>query len=230
MKDFFCTSVYFCVFVTVGSYLFGEFLKKKFHFKILNGMLIAIVITVGTVLLLKIDLSSYQANTKVLNFFLTPATVCLGIPLYEQFEKLKSNWKAILGGIVSGVIANMVSIFLLCLALRIGHREYVSILPKSITTAMGLALSEELGGLVPITMAVIIIAGNLGNIFAEVLCKLFKITEPVAKGVAIGTASHMLGTAKAMEIGDVEGAMSSLSIAVCGLITVVGASVFAQFI
>ncbi len=230
MKDFFCTSVYFCVFVTVGSYLFGEFLKKKFHFKILNGMLIAIVITVGTVLLLKIDLPSYQANTKVLNFFLTPATVCLGIPLYEQFEKLKSNWKAILGGIISGVIANMVSIFLLCLALRIGHREYVSILPKSITTAMGLALSEELGGLVPITMAVIIIAGNLGNIFAEVLCKLFKITEPVAKGVAIGTASHMLGTAKAMEIGDVEGAMSSLSIAVCGLITVVGASVFAQFI
>ena len=230
MKDFFCTSVYFCVFVTVGSYLFGEFLKKKFHFKILNGMLIAIVITVGTVLLLKIDLPSYQANTKVLNFFLTPATVCLGIPLYEQFEKLKSNWKAILGGIVSGVIANMVSIFLLCLALKIGHREYVSILPKSITTAMGLALSEELGGLVPITMAVIIIAGNLGNIFAEVLCKLFKITEPVAKGVAIGTASHMLGTAKAMEIGDVEGAMSSLSIAVCGLITVVGASVFAQFI
>ncbi len=230
MKDFFCTSVYFCVIVTVGSYLFGEFLKKKFHFKILNGMLIAIVITVGTVLLLKIDLPSYQANTKVLNFFLTPATVCLGIPLYEQFEKLKSNWKAILGGIVSGVIANMVSIFLLCLALKIGHREYVSILPKSITTAMGLALSEELGGLVPITMAVIIIAGNLGNIFAEVLCKLFKITEPVAKGVAIGTASHMLGTAKAMEIGDVEGAMSSLSIAVCGLITVVGASVFAQFI
>lgn len=230
MKDFFCTSVYFCVFVTVGSYLFGEFLKKKFHFKILNGMLIAIVITVGTVLLLKIDLPSYQANTKVLNFFLTPATVCLGIPLYEQFEKLKSNWKAILGGIVSGVIANMVSVFLLCLALKIGHREYVSILPKSITTAMGLALSEELGGLVPITMAVIIIAGNLGNIFAEVLCRLFKITEPVAKGVAIGTASHMLGTAKAMEIGDVEGAMSSLSIAVCGLITVVGASVFAQFI
>ena len=230
MKDFFCTSVYFCVFVTVGSYLFGEFLKKKFHFKILNGMLIAIVITVGTVLLLKIDLPTYQANTKVLNFFLTPATVCLGIPLYEQFEKLKSNWKAILGGIISGVIANMVSIFLLCLALKIGHREYVSILPKSITTAMGLALSEELGGLVPITMAVIIIAGNLGNIFAEVLCKLFKITEPVAKGVAIGTASHMLGTAKAMEIGDVEGAMSSLSIAVCGLITVVGASVFAQFI
>ncbi|MBP5175478.1 MAG: LrgB family protein [Treponema sp.] len=230
MKDFFCGSVYFCVFLTVGSYLLGDWMKKKFHFKILNGMLIAIVISIGTVLLLKIDLPTYQANTKVLNFFLTPATVCLGIPLYEQFEKLRSNWKAILGGIISGVLANMVTVLGMCLVFGVGHREYVSILPKSITTAMGLALSEELGGLVPITMAVIIIAGNLGNIFAEILCKLFRITEPVAKGVAIGTSSHMLGTAKAMEIGDVEGAMSSLSIAVCGLITVVAASIFAQFI
>lgn len=230
MKDFFCGSVYFCVFLTVGSYLLGDWMKKKFHFKILNGMLIAIVISIGTVLLLRIDLPTYQASTKVLNFFLTPATVCLGIPLYEQFEKLRSNWKAILGGIISGVLANMVTVLGLCFALRVGHREYVSILPKSITTAMGLALSEELGGLVPITMAVIIIAGNLGNIFAEILCKIFRITEPVAKGVAIGTSSHMLGTAKAMEIGDVEGAMSSLSIAVCGLITVVAASIFAQFI
>lgn len=230
MKDFFCGSVYFCVFLTVGSYLLGDWMKKKFHFKILNGMLIAIVISIGTVLLLRIDLPTYQASTKVLNFFLTPATVCLGIPLYEQFEKLRSNWKAILGGIISGVLANMVTVLGLCLVLRVGHREYVSILPKSITTAMGLALSEELGGLVPITMAVIIIAGNLGNIFAEILCRIFRITEPVAKGVAIGTSSHMLGTAKAMEIGDVEGAMSSLSIAVCGLITVVAASIFAQFI
>ena len=230
MKDFFCGSVYFCVFLTVGSYLLGDWMKKKFHFKILNGMLIAIVISIGTVLLLKIDLPTYQANTKVLNFFLTPATVCLGIPLYEQFEKLKSNWKAILGGILAGVAANLVSVLGFCLLLKIGHTEYVSLLPKCVTTAIGLSLSSEVGGVPAITMAAIVITGNLGNIFAEHLCKLFRITNDVARGVAIGTSSHVLGTAKALEIGEVEGAMSSLSIAVAGLLTVIGATFFVKFI
>lgn len=230
MKDFFTTSVFFCVFITVGSYLLGCFLKKKFHFKILNGMIISIAIMIPAVIFLPMDLVDYQANTKVLNFFLTPATICLAIPLYEQFEKLKSNWKAILGGIIAGVLANLVSVFGFCLLLKIGHTEYVSLLPKCVTTAIGLSLSSELEGVPAITMAAIVITGNLGNIFAEHLCKLFRIKNEVARGVAIGTSSHVLGTAKAMEIGEVEGAMSSLSIAVAGLLTVVGSTFFVKFI
>lgn len=102
-------------------------------------------------------------------------------------------------------------------------------LPKSITTAIGMGISEELGGYVSITVAIIVLTGVLGNMCAESVCKLFKIEEPIAKGIAIGTASHAIGTSKAMELGDIEGAMSSLSIVVSGLITVIGASVFAQF-
>ena len=230
MKDFFTGSVFFCVFITVGSYLFGNFLKKKFHFKILNGMIISIAITIVAVIFLPMDLEDYQANTKVLNFFLTPATVCLAIPLYEQFEKLKSNWKAILGGILAGVLANLFSVLGFCLLLKIGHTEYASLLPKCVTTPIGVSLSSELGGIPAITMAAIVITGNLGNIFAEHLCRLFHIKKDIAQGVAIGTSSHVLGTSKAMEMGEVEGAMSSLSIAVAGMLTVIGSSVFVKFI
>lgn len=230
MKDFFTASVFFCVFITVGSYLLGNFLKKKFHFKILNGMLISVALTILAVVFLPMDLEDYKANTKVLNFFLTPSTICLAIPLYEQFEKLKSNWKAIIAGILAGVLANLFSVLGFCLLLKIGHTEYVSLLPKCVTTAIGLTLSAELDGIPAITMAAIVITGNLGNIFAEHLCKIFHIKNEIAKGVAIGTSSHVLGTAKAMEIGEVEGAMSSLSIAVAGLLTVIGATFFVHFI
>ena len=103
-------------------------------------------------------------------------------------------------------------------------------MPKSITTAIGMGISEELGGYVTITVAVIIITGVLGNICGEAVCKIFKITNPVAKGIALGTSSHAIGTAKAMEMGEIEGAMSSLSIVIAGICTMVGASVFANFI
>ena len=124
----------------------------------------------------------------------------------------------------------MLSVFLFALVFHLNHAEYVTFLPKSITTAIGMGVSEELGGHVAITVAVIIITGIIGNIFAEIVCKLFKIKEPIAVGIAIGSSSHALGTAKAMEIGDVEGAMSSLSIVVSGLLTVLGAMIFSNFI
>ena len=124
----------------------------------------------------------------------------------------------------------MFSIFLMCLAFELNHKEYITVLPKSITTAIGMGISEELGGVVPITVAVIVITGIIGNIFAEGVCKVFRITNPIAKGIAIGTSSHALGTAKAMEMGEVEGAMSSLSIVVSGILTVIGAGIFAGLI
>ena len=165
-----------------------------------------------------------------LSWFLTPATVCLAIPLYEQIELLKTHWKAVIAGILSGVLTSLVTVFVLSKIMSLSHKEYVTMLPKSITTAIGMGVSEELGGYVTITVAVIIVTGVLGNILADFICKIFRITEPIAKGLAIGSASHAIGTAKAMEMGEIEGAMSSLSIAVAGIITVVGASIFANFI
>ena len=157
---------------------------------------------------------------------LTPATICLAIPLYEQLELLKHNWKAIVLGILSGVLASLGSILGMAVLFGMSHEEYVTFLPKSITTAIGMGVSEKLGGFVPISVAAIIITGVLGNIFAELIFRIFRIREPIARGVALGTASHAIGTAKAMELGEVEGAMSSLSIVVAGLVTVGGASVF----
>ena len=160
---------------------------------------------------------------------LTPATICLAVPLYEQIGLLKKNYKAIIIGIIAGVLTSLTSVLLLVLLFRLEYASYVTLLPKSITTAIGMGVSEELGGYVPITVAVIIVTGVIGNMLAETVCKVFKINDPVAKGIAIGSSSHAIGTAKAMEMGDVEGAMSSLSIVVSGILTVIGANIFAGF-
>ena len=132
-------------------------------------------------------------------------------------------------GILSGVLASLCSVLLLALVFHFNHAAYVTFLPKSITTAIGIGVSEELGGHVSVTVVVIIITGVIGNIFAEKFLKLLCIKEPIAKGIAIGCSAHALGTAKAMEMGTIEGAMSSLSIVVCGVMTVIGSSIFAIF-
>jgi len=232
MKDaiiaFISDSTFFYVFLTLSTYELGLFLKKKFKMALFNPMMISILLSILVVVVLKIDISKYKQGTKFISFLLTPATVCLAIPLYEQFEKLKENWLAILLGIFSGAVTSMAIVLGLSTLFCLGHQEYVSLLPKSITTAIGIVISEQFGGLPAITVAVIVITGIVGNLFAEATLKLFRITNPVAKGVAIGTSSHALGTTKAMEMGEVEGAMSSLSIAVAGIITVILFSFFAQ--
>ena len=230
MKEFFQQTAFFGVFISLFSYGIGVFLRKKTKLSIFNPLLIAILLTMGALLLLDIDYEVYEGSAKYISYLLTPATVSLAIPLYEQIELLKKNWKAVFAGIFSGVLSSMVSVFLFALVFHLNHAEYVTFLPTSITTAIGMGVSEELGGHVAITVAVIIITGIIGNIFAEIVCKLFKIKEPIAVGIAIGSSSHALGTAKAMEIGDVEGAMSSLSIVVSGLLTVLGAMIFSNFI
>jgi predicted murein hydrolase (TIGR00659 family) len=230
MSELFANSVFFGVFISLFSYGIGTFLKKKFKLVIFNPLLISVIITIAALLILDIDYEKYSAGAKYISYLLTPATICLAVPLYEQFELLKKNYKAVLIGIAGGVVTSLVSVLLLVLLFNLGHSSYITLLPKSITTAIGIAVSEELGGYVAITAAVIIITGILGNILAESICKLFHITDPVAKGVAIGTSSHAIGTTKAMELGEIEGAMSSLSIVVAGLLTVIGAGIFSQFI
>lgn len=230
MKEILNNSLFFGVAISLIGYELGLMIKKKCKLAIFNPLLIAIIFVVVFLLVFKVDYDSYYSGAKYLSYLLTPATVCLAIPLYQQLELLKNNIRAILVGIVSGVLTSMTSVLVLCIIFGLNHEQYVTLLPKSITTAIGMGVSEEFGGIVTITVAVIIITGVFGNIFAEVICKCFRITEPVARGIAVGTSSHAVGTAKAMEMGEVEGAMSSLSIAVAGLLTVIGVSVFAQFL
>lgn len=229
MSEFTETSMFAGVTVSLLAYIIGALLKKKFKLAIFNPLLISIVLTIIILVIADIDYDVYAQGADYLSWFLTPATVCLAIPLYEQWELLKHNVKAVMLGITAGVLASLTTVLVLSLIMHLSHEEYVTLLPKSITTAIGMGVSEELGGYVTITVAVIIVTGVIGNIFGELICKIFRITEPISKGIAFGSASHAIGTAKAMELGDVEGAMSSLSIAVSGILTVVGASIFAHF-
>ena len=227
MIEFIENSVFFGTFVSLGAYEIGLLMKRKFKLAIFYPLLISIFCVMGILMVLGVDYESYEEGGKYISYLLTPATVCLAVPLYQQLHLLKKNIKAIAAGIVSGVLASLVSVLLLAKLFGLSHEEYVTLLPKSITTAIGMGVSEELGGIVTITVAVIIITGVLGNVIADAVYKIAKIEEPVAKGLALGTSAHAIGTAKAMELGEVEGAMSSLAIAVAGLLTVIAASVFA---
>ncbi|MBQ3055605.1 MAG: LrgB family protein [Oscillospiraceae bacterium] len=229
MAEFFQNSVFFGSLVSLAFYGVGVLLKQKLKLAIFNPLLVAILLTMAFLLVFDIDYETYHAGAKYLSFLLTPATVALAIPLYEQFQKLKENAAAVAVGIITGVVTSMVSVLILCRLFGLGHVEYVTLLPKSITTAIGMGVSEELGGYVAITVAVIIVTGIIGNIIAQGVCRIFRITHPVAKGIGIGSASHAIGTTKAMELGEVEGAMSGLSIALSGILTVLLAGVFAKF-
>lgn len=219
-------SQYFGLILSLGAYIAGMLLKRKCKLFIFNPLLIAIALTITILVILDIDYQSYNSSAKYLGYLLTPATVCLAIPLYEQFAMLKKNFTAILIGISSGVITSCATIFAMSLMFRLGHVEYVTLLPKSITTAIGIGLSDELNGYIAITVAAIMITGLFGNIAGEFLCHMTGVKHPVARGIAIGTSTHVMGTAKAMELGEIEGAMSSLSVAVAGIITVVAAIIF----
>ena len=229
MNELLSGSVFFGAFLSLAFYETGLYCKRRWKHPLANPLLIAILLTILFLIVFRIDYSTYYAGAKYISYLLTPATVCLAVPLYEQFTLLKKNAAAILAGITAGVLTNVVLVLVLCMLFHLSHADYVTLLPKSVTTAIGMAISEKLGGYPALTATVIIITGVCGSLFAEPVCHIFGIKEPVAKGVGIGTASHAIGTSKAMEMGDVEGAMSGLSIAVAGLITVVAAAVFAGF-
>lgn len=229
MHDFITNSVFAAVVISLLGYELGSFLKKKTGLAILNPLLVAVVVVIGVLLLLHVDYAVYEERSQLLHYMLTPSTVALAVPLYRQFSLLKKHGLAIAAGVLAGVLTSLVSTFLLAVLFRLTHEEYVTLLPKSITTAIGMGMSEEMGGIVTITVAVIVVTGIVGNIIGEWVCRLFHIRERIAVGLALGTSAHVIGTAKAMELGDVEGAMSSLAIVLAGIMTVVGANVFALF-
>ena len=221
MNDLFESSMFAGVTISLLAYLTGTVLKKKLKLPILTMIVLVMA---------DVDYDVYNKGASYLSWLLTPATVCLAIPLYEQWNLLKKYYQAVILGIVAGVLTSLTTVFVLAKLMGLDHKEYVTLLPKSITTAIGMGVSEELGGYVTITVAVIVVTGVFGNIFGEFICKIFKITHPISKGLAFGSSSHAIGPAKAIELGEVEGAMSGLAIAVTGIMTVILATAYANLI
>lgn len=228
MSDAIAASATFGVVISIIGYGIGVLIKNKTGLAIFNPLLISIIFVIVCLSIFHIDYKDYNKSAQYLSYLLTPATVSLAIPLYIHLDRLKRNWAGIIVGLFAGSVTSMGSVLLMSMLFHLSHKNYVTLLPKSITTAIGMSVSSELGGEVTISVAVIIITGILGNVMASSICKLFRIKDPVAKGLAIGASSHAIGTSKAMEMGEIEGAMSSLAIVVNGLITVVGASFFAM--
>jgi predicted murein hydrolase (TIGR00659 family) len=228
MSEFFGSLGTLGVAITVLAYVGATWLRAKVNHPLVNPMLITIIILIAFLKLTDIDYETYNSSARILSFFLTPVTVCLAVPLYEELNALRKNAAAILLGILAGVLAGLSTTVLLARAMHLDATQLATLLPRSITTPIGLGLSEKMGGIAALSVALIVITGIWGNLVGRVYMKLIRVTDPVAAGVGIGTASHGLGTALAFEMGEVQGAMSSLSIAVAGVFTVVLAPLFLQ--
>lgn len=216
--------------LTVGAYQIGLWCRKKWDHPVCNPILIAVLLVIGVLLITGVPVETYQAGTAGIQWLLTPATVCLALPLYEHLKVLKKNLPAILTGVIAGTLASLAVILLLCRVFRLDGQFSVSLLPKSITTAMGIVLSEQNGGIPSLTTTAIIVTGILGSLMGTTLCKLLKLKDPIAQGVAFGTASHVIGTTKASELGQLQGAVSSLSLTVAGILTAVLFPLACQFL
>ena len=221
MADFLESISLFPVLLTLGTYQFGLWCQKKTRHALCNPLLIATILSIAVLAATGFDPKVYQTGTAGISWLLTPATVCLAVPLYEQLKVLKKHLPAILVGVVSGVVTSLLSIFLLCRLFRLEDVVTISLLPKSITPAIALALTEQSGGISALTTFAIVITGILGNLSGSAFCKLMKLTDPVAQGVGFGTASHVIGTSRAMEVDPLTGAVSSLSLAVAGILTAI---------
>ena len=219
-------SAFFYTFITLAFYELTSVIQKKIKKAWFNPLLLTIVFTVIMLVAGNIKYEEYESGTKIISYLLTPATVCLAVPLYEKLNVLRKNAVAILAGIFSGVITSALCVVAVVFIFNLDNTAFATFLPKSVTTAIGVGITEELGGIAALTAITIIITGIVGNILAEGVCKLFKIKDPVAVGTAIGTSSHAGGTAKALQLGQTEGAISGLSIAVSGIMTVVVAPLF----
>ena len=219
MIDFLTTSGYWALLLTVGAYQLGLWVRKKTGSALLHPILVAVAVIIPFLLLTGLPNEDYQKGMQSISWLLTPCTVCLGIPLYTQLSKLKGHIGAIFAGIFGGSIISMLLVWALCILFGLDETMTVTLLPKSVTTAMAIPLAESGGGIVALTTAAVVITGILGSVFGPALCKLFRIKGPIAQGVAVGTASHVVGTTKAAELSELTGAVSSLSLVIAGVLT-----------
>ena len=214
------SSPFFGIWLSIAAFWIGVKLQKKTGLVICNPLIIAIVLVSGTLLILKIPYESYEAGGSVINMFLAPATACLAVSIYTKASLLKENWIPVVTGAVCGSLASMGSVFLMCRLFSLDEAMTVSLMPKSVTTPIAVSISEGHGGMVPITVVAVIFTGILGSVLAPGLIRLFRVKDPVTAGIAIGACSHAVGTSKALELGETEGAMSGLAIGICGILTV----------
>lgn len=219
MTEFLQSISLFPLVLTFGTYQIGVWCHKKTKSTLCNPLLIATVLSIAILLLTKFDLKIYQSRSAWITWLLTPATVSLAVPLYNQLKAFKKDLGAIVTGIAAGTVASLSFVGMVCILWGLDRSVTVSLLPKSITTAIGLVLSEQSGGIPALTSAVIVITGILGNLIGSLMCKLLHFTDPVAQGVAFGTASHVIGTSRATEIDPLAGAVSSLALVVAGVLT-----------
>ena len=212
------------VLLTLAAFGLGVLINKRTGKAIFNPLLLGTAFVIVVLSVLNIPYDTYAASASPISYLLLPATVSLAVPLYEKWDLLCKNLVAIVAGVLAGVMASLFSV------LALDHEQYITLLPKSVTTAISMDVSRELGGIATLTGAIVILTGIVGALAAETVCKVFRITNPIAKGIGIGTASHAVGTSKALEIGEVEGAMSGLSVAVAGIMTAVLCPLFSELI
>ena len=218
------------VILTLLAYRAGALLQQKTKSPICNPILIAVILVLAFLGLTGMELKTYQVGSTFLSWLMAPATVCLAISMYEQFQVLKKNTPVILAGVAAGAVACLAMVLILCLLFGFDRELTVSLLPKSVTTAIGVPLSQMAGGLSPITTAAIILTGITASVLGPTLCKVFRLTDEIARGAAFGTAGHVIGTAKATEMSKLTGAVSSLSLVVAGLLTAIVLPILANFI
>ncbi len=221
MAEFLCNLSWFPLVLTIAAFQAGLWCQKKFKSPICNPILIAVILVIAVILFTGYPADAYAVGTERISWLLTPATVCLALPLYEQLKILKKNLAAILAGVVAGTLTSILSIVLMCRLFRLDLSISVSLLPKSITTAMGIVLAEQNGGMAALTTPAILVTGILGSLTGSGFCKLLHLEDPISQGVGFGTASHVVGTSRATEIDPLCGAVSSLSLTVSGILTAV---------
>lgn len=230
MTEFLTGSTYFPVVLTLAVFFLMQQLQNRWKLAVLNPILLSGFAIIFLLRLLGVSNETYQTGCQSLSFLLTPATICLAASFYEQFQKLKEHLLAVTIGVMAGIVANIGSLWLLCRVFGLDRTLLLSLLPKSVTTAIGSVLSQEIGGIAAITTAAICITGIGGNIMAPSLAKLFRLDSQIAQGVACGTASHVIGTARATQMGELAGAVSSLALTLAGIITCVVLSFLTQYL
>ncbi len=211
----------FGIILTLGTFEIGKRIYNRYRLPILNPILIAILLIVGVLMAFKIPLASYESGSKMLSLFLGPVTVILAVPLYKQLDLLRSHLFPILIGVTVGAITSIASVIILGKVMGLEKILLLSMAPKSITTPIGMELSKNIGGIQAITIVGIMITGITGAVAAPIICEIFRIKNRVAKGIGVGVSSHAVGTSKAIEMGEVEGAMSGLAIGLTGVATII---------
>lgn len=220
MNDFFAQSAYFGIFISLFAFFIGYSINKKTKLMILNPLLIAMLLIIAFLKLFNIDYETYDYGAKYITYFLTPATICLALPLYRQLQVLKKNYMAIFAGIVCGVVTHLFIILLMAFMFTFAKDMVAALLSTSVTMAIAVGVTQESAGLMAVTVIGVPVAGLTGAILGPAILKLCGVTEPEAQGLALGTASHALGVSRACELGEVQAAMSSLAIVVTGVLTV----------